>query len=637
MIFKDEKKVNRFAIYLFYDKDGIVDDYVIYYLKELGKFVKYLLVVVHGALTDESRKKIETVCDEILIRENKGCDVTAYRVGLSHLTEEKIETYDEYILGNSSLVGPIYPFEEMFETMNKKDLDFWGITKHHKVDFDCFNTCKYGYIPEHIQSSFMVIRRSLFITDEYKNMWRNLPQIDTYEQAIGWFEAIFTKEFSEMGFKHDVYINTDDLDGYTRYPLMMMSFELIKNRKCPVMKLKSFSQNYYDFITDTVCNSTVDTYEFIDKHTDYDVNMIWDNILRNCNMADIKNLMHLNYILPKDHKLVDNYTNNKKIALLIHIYYDELIDYCINYAKNMPKYADLLISVSKESLLEKIEQEVKNLPFNNTKVILIENRGRDVSSLLVGFAPYINKYDYICFVHDKKTTQIKPYCNGQSFSYKCFENLLGSEDFIENILKTFDDNPRLGMLMPPPPNHGHFYQIVGSEWASNYENTLALAHKLKLNCHISWEKEPISPLGTMFWFRSKSLRTLFDYNWKYDDFPPEPNGFDGSILHAIERVYGFVVQHEGYYPAWVMNDKFASIELTNIHFMLREINSPLLSKYYTTNLLDMTEKLKSNFKVSWDSSMGLRQYAVTKLPTCVVNIIRRMKWFIKRKLSNVKF
>ncbi|WP_353937923.1 rhamnan synthesis F family protein, partial [Parabacteroides goldsteinii] len=46
------------------------------------------------------------------------------------------------------------------------------------------------------------------------------------------------------------------------------------------------------------------------------------------------------------------------------------------------------------------------------KVIVVENRGRDVSALLVGCAPYISDYKYVCFVHDKKTTQLKPYCVG---------------------------------------------------------------------------------------------------------------------------------------------------------------------------------------------------------------------------------
>ena len=58
--------------------------------------------------------------------------------------------------------------------------------------------------------------------------------------------SIFTKDFSNKGFVNSVYIDTSDLEGYTRYPLMMMADELIKNRKCPIIKVKSFYQDYYD-------------------------------------------------------------------------------------------------------------------------------------------------------------------------------------------------------------------------------------------------------------------------------------------------------------------------------------------------------------------------------------------------------
>ena len=204
---------------------------------------------------------------------------------------------------NYTIFGPLYPFSEMFEFMNKKDLDFWCITKHHKVDFDVFNTCKYGYIPEHIQSSFLVIRNSLLRTKDYQDLWKNMPMINSYAESVGLYEVIFTKEFNEKGYKSGVYIDTSDLEGYTRYPLMMMSDELIINRRCPIIKLKSFSQNYMDIIMDTIGSCTINSYEFIKNNTSYDVDLIWQNILRTSNMASIKRLMHLNYILPTDYEI----------------------------------------------------------------------------------------------------------------------------------------------------------------------------------------------------------------------------------------------------------------------------------------------------------------------------------------------
>lgn len=619
--------MKRVVIYAYYEKKGKVYDYVYKMLEELRLYSDYIVFVSNVFLQENDKININKVVDHCIERDNIGYDITAYKTGIEYIGYDNILKYDECILVNSSLFGPIFSFKDMFEKMQSLDIDFWGITKHHKVDFDPFRTCKYGYIPEHIQSSFIVFRKKFMSTDFFISRWKDLPAIKNYAEAIGLFEVIFTKEAVEAGYEADVYINTDDLEGYTRYPLMMMADELVINRKCPVIKIKSFSQNYYDILTDTIGNCTQKMYDYINKHTDYDVNLIWDYILQNFNMADIKNIMHLNYILPK-YSLIDDIKINQKIALIVHIYYEDLLEDTIKYINNMPKTADLIITTPKKELVQKLKDKCSEVNFNDCKVLLIENRGRDVSSLLVGAAPYINDYDLVCYMHDKKTTQMKPYANGVGFNYKCFDNLLGSEKLIYNIIETFEKNPRLGMLMPPPPNHGNFYQIIGTEWASNYANTSSLLYNLNIEIPIDWAKEPISPLGTMFWFRPKVLKPLFDKNWEYTDFPQEPNANDGTLLHAIERSYGIVCQYEGYYPAWVMNDEYVRIEITNLYFMVRELNSVLFKHYYTTNLLDMTEKMKNNMYFKWDihTSMKYKVKAFIKaiLPKPVFKAVRKV-------------
>lgn len=629
MILMGKTDIKRAAIYVFHEKDGVVDDYVPVFLAELKKFVCHLAVVINGTVNEAGKGKLDPVCDDLFIRPNEGYDITGYREGLERIGWDQLKGYDECILVNSTLYGPIYPFDEMFDTMAARDVDFWGITKHHKVDFDCFGTCKYGYIPEHIQSSFLVVRQPMLSDGYYQGVWEQLPKIHSYEEAIGFFEVVFTKESVEKGYRAGLYVNTDDLEGYTRYPLMMMSSELIKNRKCPVMKQKAFSQNYFDILTDTIGSATVDSFEFIREHTSYDVNLIWDNILRTCNMVDIKNMLHLNYILPQDYRIPGETAKEKKIALMMHLYYPDLVDYCLNYARSMPGYADLIITTPREDTKKLVEERVKDMNFHHVRVLLIDNRGRDVSSLLVGCRPYVDEYDYICFVHDKKTTQMKPFANGDSFAYQCFENNLASEEFVENVISTFERNPRLGMLFPPVPSHGNFYQMIGTEWASNYQNTLSLAYKLNLRCHIYWEKEPIAPLGTMFWFRPQALKTLFGHGWKYDDFAPEPNGFDGTLLHAIERIYGYVAQHEGYYPAWLMSDHFARIEVTNLYFTVRELNKQLFKKYFTTNLLDMTQRMETNLAFVWTKDLGIKRWVKKYCPRPLWAPFKKIYHFLK--------
>ena len=88
---------------------------------------------------------------------------------------------------------------------------------------------------------------------------------------------------------------------------------------------------------------------------------------------------------------------------------------------------------------------------------------------------------------------------------------------------------------------------------------------------------PVAPLGTMFWFRPAALKPLYAKDWNYEDFPPEPNKIDGTLLHAIERIYPFVAQEAGYYPAIGMTDKFAAIEYNNLRYYLRGYNQVVVN------------------------------------------------------------
>lgn len=181
----------------------------------------------------------------------------------------------------------------------------------------------------------------------------------------------------------------------------------------------------------------------------------------------------------------------------------------------------------------------------------------------------IESYDLICFAHDKKSVQYTPYCVGDTFSYQCFENILGTKHYVNNIIKTFDANPRLGILSPPPPFHASLFIAIGREWVHNFEKTRELADRLKIEVPISEDKPPVAPLGTMFWFRGDALKILCEENLTYADFPQEPNHSDGTILHAYERIYPYAAQQSGYFAGHCMTERYSKIQMNAHYHMLR--------------------------------------------------------------------
>jgi lipopolysaccharide biosynthesis protein len=458
MKYSDPEKIKRLAIFFFYDKDGVVDDYLSYLLADLKQNVAELLIVCNGKLTVEGRRKFTQLTPHLLVRENSGFDVWAYKTGLEYYGWDKLSGYDEVALLNFTIMGPLYPFKVMFDEMSARDVDFWGITRHYGIDYDPYQKCKYGYIPMHIQSSFMVMRSSLVQSIEFQRYWEQMPAIHDYAEAICWHEAIFTEEFTQKGFASDTYVDSEDLKEYSNYPLMLYPTELIAHRHCPIFKRKTFYNQYEEFLDVSCGQPGYELYQYLAEHTAYPLDFIWDTLLRTANLADLKERMQLNYVLPT-RVCLPRRGPAPRVALFLHIYYMDLVEYCKGYAAAMPEYADIYLTTNTEEKKAVVEQAFADFGGRKVTVLVVPNRGRDVSALVIGLKSYARLYDYVCFAHDKKSNQIKPKMIGESFSYQCFENVLANPVYVENILTTFEENPRLGLLVPPPPIHSDFNTV----------------------------------------------------------------------------------------------------------------------------------------------------------------------------------
>lgn len=629
--------MKRVAIYFFYDKDGVVDRYVNYFLEDFKQNLDRLIVVCNGKLTPEGREEFSKYTNEIIVRENKGFDVWAYKEGIEYIGWDNLKNYDELIMLNMTIMGPIYSFKEMFDEMDsRKELDFWGITKFHKFPVDPWGLIKYGYIPEHIQSHFIAVRNPMLTSYEFKQHWEKMRMINTYFESVSYHESIFTKKFNDKGFKSDAYIDSEDLKDFTDHPIIDYPKKIIEEKRCPIFKRRSFFNPYDDFLTRSMGRSSLELFKYIEENTNYDVNLIWDNILRVENMYDIKNTLHLNYNLPSNYSLLKD-NDSKKIGLFFHIYFEDLIEECFNYASNVPEYVDIFITTDKESKKIKIENKFSELK-NKVDIKIIENRGRDVSAFLVPNREEILKYDIACFAHDKKTKQLHPELKGEEFKYKCLENILGNKNFVNNIINLFVKNPRLGLLSPPAPNHAEFYGNLGREWGENYDITVEFLKDLKIEINVDKGKAPIAPYGTMFWFRPKAMKKLLEKTWKYEDFPKEPNKIDGTLLHAIERAYPFVVQEAGFYSANVLNEDFTRVEMTNLGFMLSSLNKTLYSnklfqhygmQYFLLDFMKKTLGGKLKFRNL------LKMFIISKMPEGMRNFLIKIKnKFRRRKNEN---
>ncbi|MEI4931850.1 rhamnan synthesis F family protein, partial [Aeromonas caviae] len=161
--------MKRIAFYLFYDKDGVVDEYVYFKLKELKKSVDEIFFVSNSKIKANERAKLEQIVDTVYCRDNIGFDVWGYKEAMEIYGPEKLEHFDELILLNYTFFGPIFPFEEMFEWSQSQQVDFWGVSDHKEVIPNPFTG--ESILPRHIQSHFIAIRKNMFTSIEFKQYW----------------------------------------------------------------------------------------------------------------------------------------------------------------------------------------------------------------------------------------------------------------------------------------------------------------------------------------------------------------------------------------------------------------------------------------------------------------------------------
>lgn len=216
------------AIMAVYDPDGIVDDYIVYYLSALKKVADRIIVVANGNLTGEGKGRLEGIADKIWIRENRGFDFGAYKEAIGSCPEE-VSGYQELILCNDTCFGPLVPFEDIFMKMDSGDLDFWSM-----------NYIDDRLLP-HFQSYFMVFQKEAitlladFLDREVDEEAGKVAQAHGYEHALS---EVMLASGLKLGYYTSGAHCRHDIDIYGAPD------HAIKDLGLPMLKKKAFSEEY---------------------------------------------------------------------------------------------------------------------------------------------------------------------------------------------------------------------------------------------------------------------------------------------------------------------------------------------------------------------------------------------------------
>lgn len=273
------------------------------------------------------------------------------------------------------------------------------------------------------------------------------------------------------------------------------------------------------------------------------------------NIRDIRAEKDLYFILPED-IYKEEFMDSANAAVIICLYYENNCKKYLDYIDQIPAEIPVYIVSSNEKLYPVVSQYIINRTDKRIELVKKKNRGRDISALLVACKDIALRYEYICFAHDKKGKSYIPEVEHEQWVDNLWGNTLGSSNYIVNVLHVLKTNKAIGLLAPPEPIGGVLSAWYDATWADDFELTRQLAEQLDLNCNLDKSKPPIT-LGTFFWAKSGAIKKLLKKDWQYEDFDEEPLKDDGTISHAIERLFGYVAQDAGYETGTVMRVSYA--------------------------------------------------------------------------------
>lgn len=239
------------------------------------------------------------------------------------------------------------------------------------------------------------------------------------------------------------------------------------------------------------------------------------------------------------------------IAVHLHLFYIDLIPEFVAYLQNVEHRFDIYISVPEQ--IECCEENIREsfIQLKGVSKVIVErtpNKGRDIAPMICTFGKNLLTYDVVLHLHTKKS----PHDASQN-GWRLFmlEHLLGSKESVNGILVRLMKD--LGIVC----SADFLCNSTASGWCddNNIIHAQRVIDRSSLNINLSQEYAKIDfPQGSMFWARMDYIRPLFEVGLSYDDFDNEPLPIDGTIAHAIERLFFVLGEKTSLNPAKVYSN-----------------------------------------------------------------------------------
>jgi len=526
-------------LYHHWDVDNIIDDFVLYTLDAFHGFGFEIIFSTNSKLDDVQKKRIPDYVSRTFFRDNSGFDFAAWKDVL-FAEKKRVLEVDKLLLLNNSCFGPLFPLAESFDKMEKADADYWGLT-----------SCEgHPDAPDHLHSYFVCFSSRVVRSKAFWNFWDKVYCYADFWDAVFEGERRLSLELAEAGFR---YRTIADMEN--RRPALRIGFKeafslyaadyLILKYRLPFLKIKAFKHdNYLPFNVGGQIFHALDS-----SGSRYPRELITRYLNRTMPLSAQKNLPERMRVFPRI-SARHSTPPRLKLGVITHVFYADILDEILPYLRNITAVPfDLLITTTTSADKKAIQERLKRENFGGDVIVrIVKNHGRDVYPWLTAFRDIYDQYDLCLKIHAKKSSyQAEAF--GFMWHHFLMESLLGSPDYVEQILNAFAEDEKLGMMFSVYPPLVKLMSPHACYEDIDFRDKWLKMLRVPLKC-----KEDISifPVGTMFWYRPKALQKLFRAKITPDIFPKEPLPVAHTMAHGLERALPYIAGAAGFTFSYVV-------------------------------------------------------------------------------------
>ena len=178
----------KIAIFLHWDRHGVVHDYVLHHLQAL-RAAGYEILFVSNArrLSEADWGRVAPLAALMLRRRNRGHDFGAFRDAVFDLGD-RLGGIERLIIANDSVYGPLHDLSPLLARCDQGGAAVWGVTDSWDRRY-------------HLQSYFLLFKREALAHPAFLAFWRGVRLVPSRGWVIRKYEIGLTQRLMAAGLR----------------------------------------------------------------------------------------------------------------------------------------------------------------------------------------------------------------------------------------------------------------------------------------------------------------------------------------------------------------------------------------------------------------------------------------------------